>query len=84
MLLFTHCTTEHGRMLPPVTVNVSAGPPTAAAAGNSVAMLGGPTRFVAGVVIVNGKEVETPNELETLTPAVPAKAVSVAKIEAVS
>jgi hypothetical protein len=62
---------------------VSAGPSAAAVAGDSVAIVGG-TRLTVGLVIVNCTDDETPNELEAVTPAVPAKAVSVGKIDAVS
>jgi hypothetical protein len=62
---------------------VSAGPSTAAVAGDIDVRVGA-MRLAVGLVIVNCTDDETPNELETVTPAVPAKAVSVGKIEAVS
>ena len=82
LLLFTHCTTEHGRMLLPVTVNVSAGPPAGTLVWESATMEGAGS--AAGVNIVNGSELEVPNELDTVTFAEPENAVSVGGIAAVS
>ena len=87
MLALTHCATEQGRILLPVSVSVSAGLPTAAEICDSVGMPGAASG--AGVVIVKGKLFEIPGEelaaaLKTETVAVPENAVSVAEIDAVS
>lgn len=78
-----HCTTEQGEIFPPVTVKVTAAPPTAAAVCESDAIVGA-GRPEAGVVKVNCVADEVPAELETVTPAAPANAVSVGKMAAVS
>lgn len=85
-LLSTHCATEHGRILPPVTVNVSAEAPTAAEVCERVGVPGVPS---AAVTMVNGRPLEVPGKdvaasLKTETVAVPGNAVSVAEIKAVS
>jgi len=70
-------------MLPPVTVNGNAGLP-AATLDWERAEIDGAGSAVAGVNMVTGREVEVPNELDTVTAAEPEKAVSVAKIAVVS
>ena len=86
-LPFTHCATEQGRILLPVSVTVCAGLPTAAEVTDSVGAPGAASG--AGVVIVKGRLLEVPGEalaagLETETVAVPENAVSVAGICAVT
>jgi hypothetical protein len=83
LLPFTHWTTEHGRMLVPVTVRVSAEPPTAMLDWESDVRVGA-TNAVAGVVIVNGSDPDVPNELETVTVVATGNAVSAGKMAAVS
>jgi hypothetical protein len=87
-----NCTAEHGRSELPFTVNVNVGEPD----GTDVAVpMGGfklceievtlaGARLVVGVVMVKGMVFELPVAEETETPAVPANAVSVGKIVAVS
>lgn len=67
----------------PFTVSVNAGPPTAAFDGDSEVMAGA-ARFVVGVVMEKVAEFEVVVELDTVTAAVPEKAVSAAVIAAVS
>ena len=86
-LPLTHCATEQGRILLPVSVTVSAGLPTEAEVTDSVGAPGAARG--ACVVIVKGKLLEVPGEalaagLETETVAVPENAVSLAGIWAVS
>jgi hypothetical protein len=83
LAVFTHCTTEHGKMFVPVTVNVSAELPAAAEVCESDAIVGA-TSGVAGVESVNGRDDEVPIEFVTVTATVPAKAGSEAGIAAVN
>ena len=76
----THCTTEHGRMLLPVTVSARAAEPAAMLDCDSEAIPGA-ARF-GGVTKLNGKEFEVPTALDTDTFTAPGNAVSVARIEA--
>ena len=87
-----NCTTEHGRSELPFTVSVNVGEPEGTEVAVPTAgfklceidvMLGG-ARLVVGVVIVKGMVFELPVAEETEIPAVPANAVSVGKIVAVS
>jgi hypothetical protein len=85
--LLTHCATEQGRILLPVSVSASAGLPTAAEVRDSVGTPGAAS--AAGDVMVKGKLLEVPGEvlaagLKTETVAVPEKAVSEAEIAAES
>ena len=85
---FTHWATEHGRILLPVTVNDCAALPTAAEVSDSEGTPG-VTSAVVGVDIVNATLLEVPGlalagSLYTETSAVPANAVSVGGIVAVS
>lgn len=82
LLPLTHCTTEHGRILLPVTVSERAGEPAAMLDCDSDAMPG--AARVVGDDKVNGKEFEFPTELETVTLTGPGNAVSVGRIEAVT
>jgi hypothetical protein len=66
-----------------VTVNVSAGLPTATEVCDSE-LTEGAASAVAGVERVSGNELDAPIEFFTVTPTVPGNAVSVAGIEAVS
>jgi hypothetical protein len=59
--LITHCTTEHARILLPVTVKDWAGLPTAAEVCDS-AGIPGAASAVVGVKMVNGKLLEVPGE----------------------
>ena len=83
LLPFTHCTTEHGRMLLPVTVNVSAGLPAATLDWDR-AVTDGAGSGVAGVSMVKDSEPEVPSELDTVTVAEPENAVSVGRMAAVN
>jgi hypothetical protein len=83
LLVLIHCTTEHGRMFVPVTVNASAELPAAAEVCESEVSVGA-TSGVAGVESVNGRDDEVPIELVTVTATVPAEAISEAGIAAVS
>jgi hypothetical protein len=85
--LFTHCTTEHGRILLPVTVKDWVGLPTAAEVCDRAGVPGAASAVV-GVKIVNGILLEVPGDelagsLETVTVAVPGNAVSVEEMTAV-
>ena len=85
--LLTHCAVEHGRMLVPVSVSVSAGLPADAEVCDSVGAPGAASG--PGDVMVKGTVLEIPGEalaaaLNTETVAVPENAVSVAGIDAVS
>jgi hypothetical protein len=82
--LFTHCTTEQGRMLAPVTAKVSAALPASAVAGASKVMGCGASRFAEGDVTVKGSAFDVPAELDTETIAAAFEAVSTGKIAAVS
>jgi hypothetical protein len=82
LLPLTHCTTEQGRILLPVTVSVRAGEPAAILDWDSE-VIPGAARF-AGDDKVNGEEFEIPTELDTETATGPGNAVSVARIEAVT
>ena len=84
MALLTHCTTEQGRILAPVTANVSAGLPASAVAGASEAMGCGPSRLAEGDVMVKGSVFDVPAELDTETVAGAFEAVSTGRIAAVS
>jgi hypothetical protein len=79
-----HWTTEQGNRVPavPFTVSVKAGPPTAALDGESGAVMTGAGRLVVGVVIENVIEFDVVAEFDTVTAAVPEKAVSAAVIAA--
>jgi hypothetical protein len=81
LLLFVHCTTLHGRMLP-WTVSVRAGLPAEAEFGVTEVRAG--VGSVAGVESVNGSELDAPIEFFTETPAVPGNAARAAGMEAVS
>ena len=81
--VFTHCTTEHGRMFVPVTVSVSTELPAEAEVCESEVIVGA-TSGVAGVERVNGRDDEDPIEFVTVTATVPAEAGSEAGIAAVS
>jgi len=76
----THCTTEHGRKLLPVTVSARAAEPAAMLDCDSE-VIPGAARF-AGVTRLKGAEFEIPTELDTETLTGPGNAVSVARIEA--
>jgi hypothetical protein len=85
--LLTHCATEHGRILVPVSVSVSAGLPAGADTCDSAGAPGAASG--PGDVMVKGTVLEIPGEalaagLKTETVAVPENAVSVAGIDAVS
>jgi hypothetical protein len=69
----THCTTEQGRRLVPVTVTVSAGLPAAAVDCDSE-LIEGVASAVDGVERVKGKEPDAQIEFVTVTDAVPGKA----------
>ena len=79
-----HWTAEQGNRVPavPFTVSVKAGPPTAALDGESGAMMAGAGRLVVGVIIEKVAEFDVVVELDTVTAAVPEKAVSAAVIVA--
>ena len=80
---FIHRTTEHGRRLVPVTVNVSAGLPAAAEVCDSE-LIEGVASAVDGVEMVKGKEPDDPIELVTVTDAVPGNAAWTAEMGAVN
>lgn len=65
-----HCTTEHGTKLLPVTVNVNAGVPAVAPAGESEP-IAGTGSAVLGADVVKGKVFELTVRLDTETCAVP-------------
>jgi hypothetical protein len=77
-----HCTTEHGRMFVPVTVNVCAGLPAEADVCDSVLIPGAGS--AAGVVSVKGNPLDTPTEFVTETTGDPGNAASAAEIVAVN
>jgi hypothetical protein len=84
-LLPFHCTPEHGTKPPPLTVRRNPDEPTVALFGMSELMTGRGSE--AGAVRVKFEAPEVVVELDTVTaavPRVPGKAVSVAKIVAVS
>ena len=81
-LLFTHCTTLHGRM-PPWTVSVNEGLPAGAEFG-AIEVRVGVGSAVAGVERVKGDELDVPIEFVTDTPARPGNEVSVGGMTAVS
>jgi hypothetical protein len=88
LLLFTHCTTEHGTKLVVallVMVSTNAALPARALVGdNEPDPRTGGGRFPVGVEMVNGNVFDVPDELDTETAAVAFKAVSEGKIAAVS
>lgn len=85
LLPLPHCTTEHGRKLPPFTVSVSAGLPTKPVAGINEVMAEGPAKFAVGVVMVKESVLDVPDELVTETAAEElAIAVSIGRIVALS
>jgi hypothetical protein len=91
LLLFTHCTTEHGTKLVLgllVTVSVNPALPARTVVGESGDDEPNPRvgvgRFVVGVEMVNCSEFDVPAELDTETVAVAFEAVSEGKIAAVS
>jgi hypothetical protein len=73
-----HWTTEQGNRVPavPFTVSVKAGPPTAALDGESGAVMTGAGRLVVGAIMEKVAEFDVVVELDTVTAAVPEKAVS--------
>jgi hypothetical protein len=77
---------EQGNRVPevPFTVSVNAGPPTAALDGESGVVMTGTGRLVVGVVMEKVAEFDVVIELDTVTAAVPEKAVSAAVMAAVS
>ena len=79
----THCTTEQGRRLVPVTVTVSAGLPAAAVDCDSE-LIEGVASAVDGVEMVKGKEPDDPIEFVTVTDAVPGNAAWTAEMGAVN
>jgi hypothetical protein len=81
-LLPFHSTPEHGTKPLPITVRKNPDELAAALFGMSELMMG--TGREAGAVIVKVEAAEVVVELETVTAAVPGKAVSVAEIVAVS
>jgi hypothetical protein len=81
--VFTHCTTEHGRMFVPVTVSVSVGLPAAAEVCDSEPIVGAASG-AAGVERVKGRKPDVPIEFDTVTTAVPGNAAWAADMEAVS
>ena len=83
MSLPSHRTTEHGTKELPITERVNVGEPAFTVVCDNEMMLG-PGRFAAGVVVVNVTVFDVPDAFDTETRAIPGKAVSVAKIEAVS
>ena len=91
LLLFTHCTTEHGTKLVEallVMVSTNAALPAKALVGESgdgepVPSAGGGS-VVVGVEMVNGNVFDVPAELDTETVAVAFEAVSEGKIAAES
>jgi len=88
LLLFTHCTTEHGTkfvVASLVMVSTNAALPARALVGdNEPDPRTGGGRFAVGVEMVNGNEFDVPAELDTDTAAVPFAAVSEGKIAAES
>jgi hypothetical protein len=78
-----HCTTEHGRIPEPVTVNVTAELPEPAVVCDSEERIG-VVRAVLAVVSVTGEDGAVPMEFVTVTPAVPGIAAAVAGIAAVN
>jgi hypothetical protein len=78
-----HWTTEHGRILVPVTVNVNAELPAPAVVCDRELSVGG-ARAELGEVSVTGEEVDVPIEFVTVTPTGPGNAAAVAGIAAVS
>lgn len=83
LLGLVHCTTEQGRMLVPVTVNVRAELPAPADVCDSEPSTGG-ARAALGVVSVTGEEDDVPIEFVTVTPTAPGNAAAVAGIAAVN
>jgi hypothetical protein len=79
----THCTTEQGRRLVPVTVNVIAGLPAAVEVCESE-LIPAAARAVEGVESVKGKEPDVPIEFVTVTVAVPGNAAWTAEMGAVN
>jgi len=80
-----HWTAEQGNRVPtvPFTVSVNAGPPTAALDGEREEMTGA-GRLLVGVIIEKVAEFEVVVGLDTVTAAVPEKAMSAAVIAAVT
>jgi hypothetical protein len=81
LLVFTHCTLEHGRKLLPVTFKVNAAVPAVAPTGE-IEVIDGVESDEAEIVKDAGAEF-TP-ELDTVIDAVPAEAISEAGMVAVS
>ena len=88
LLLFSHCTTEHGTKLVVellVMVSTSAALPARALVGDSEPdPSAGGGRFAVGVEMVNCNAFDVPAELDTDTAAVAFEAVSEGRIAAVS
>lgn len=83
LLVFTHCTTEQGRIFVPVTVKVSAAPPAEAEVCESELIEGG-ANAVVGVERVKGEEPDVPIEFVTVTATGRGNAACAGGMEAVS
>ena len=81
LLVSTHCTLEQGRKLLPVTISGKPAVPAVALTGEIEVMLG--TESDEAEIVKEAAAELTP-ELDTVTDAVPAEAISEAKILAVS
>src|SRR5581483_11637044 len=82
-----HCTTELETKLAPERVNFKSGPPAVALTGETQMMRGTGLRCGAAEVMVNGSALERPPPgcgFATVTETVPAAAMSLAEMAAVS